>query len=157
MRLGLRRVLDRLDRAGFSAGQPGRPNDHFLVPMVMGSPLYGTIFATLGRRARGTYTFPAVHAQSVIGAFIWIVIDGTVALLLFLATLATFDHCLGRVSEVAGRSIPDPERKPLPIDPDLDEWLAEKSAEISDKPSSSSIATKARHRDIPISPLLHDG
>ena len=35
------------------------------------------------------------------GAFIWIVIDSLVALLLFVATLATFDRCLGRVSEAA--------------------------------------------------------
>ena len=48
------------------------------------------------------------------GAFIWIVIDGTVALLLFLATLATFDRCLGRVSEVAGRSLPYPKKEPPP-------------------------------------------
>ena len=100
--------------------------------MVMGSPLYGTIFATMAVAPGALHLPGGDDTRSAFGAFIWIVIDSAVALLLFLATLATFDHCLGRVSEVAGRSIPYPGKKAAAaIDPDLDEWLAENSAEIS--------------------------
>ena len=72
--------------------------------MVMGSPLYGTIFATLAV-APG-----ALHLPGGVNAIAGMRCDyldrdsRRVALLLFLATLATFDHCLGRVSEV-GRTL----------------------------------------------------
>jgi ABC-type Na+ efflux pump permease subunit len=114
----------------FLLAKPGRNNDQFLVPMGMGSPLYGTIVATMAV-APGGLQIPGV-AYSALGVFIWIVIDSMVALILFLTALATFDHCLGRISEVAGRSIPDPGKiADAIINSHLDEWLAEKSAEIS--------------------------
>ena len=86
------------------------------------------------RSRREHFTFlAAVNATAVaFGAFIWIVIHSAVAVLLFLATLATFDHCLGRVSEIGCRSIPFPRKKARDhVDLDLDDWLAETSAEIS--------------------------
>jgi ABC-type transport system involved in multi-copper enzyme maturation permease subunit len=109
---------------------PGPSNDHFLIPMVMGSPFYGTIFATMAV-APGDLHFPGGAYTAGLGAFIWIVIDGAIALLLFLTALATFDRCLGRVSEVAGRSKPFPKKPTVVLAPDLDEWLVENSAEIS--------------------------
>ena len=87
---------------------PGRANDHFMIPMVMGSPFYGTVFATMAVTPEPH--FPGGASTAGFGAFIWTVIDCVVALLLFLTALATFDRCLGRVSEVAGRSIPFPRK-----------------------------------------------
>ncbi len=145
--LGMATWVSRLGRAvalcvsvyvGFSIGWlvlvflvaiPGQANDHFIIPMVMGSPFYGTIFATMAV-APGEAHFPGGASTAGFGAFIWIVIDGASALLLFLTTLATFDRCLGRVSEVAGRPIPYPRKPTAVVDPDFDECLAESSAEI---------------------------
>ncbi len=109
---------------------PGQATDHFIVPMVMGSPLYGMLFGTLALSAGGPQ-FPGGPNSAGVGAFIWIVIDGTVALLLFMTVLATFDRCLGRISEVAGRLPPYPPKKLFATDPDFDAWLVESSAEIS--------------------------
>jgi ABC-type transport system involved in multi-copper enzyme maturation permease subunit len=111
----------------FLIARPGQ----FLVPMVMGSPLYGTIFATMAIAPEELQLPGGVYSVSF-GAFIWTVIDSIVALLLFLTVLATFDRCLGRVSEVAGRSIPCPGKiTGKTINSHLDEWLTETSAEIS--------------------------
>ena len=84
---------------------PGQVNEHFMIPVVMGSPIYGTIIATLVVSPGETHIVGGAYTAGF-GAVIWIAIDTAVALLLFLTALATFDHCLGRVSEVAGRSIP---------------------------------------------------
>jgi hypothetical protein len=115
----------------FLLAVPGQTNDQFLVLMVMGSPLYGTIFATMAVAPGDLHPLGGAYSAGF-GAFIWIVIDSMVALLLFLTALATFDRCLGRVSEVAGRLTPTPEKigKTI-INSHLDEWLAENSAEIS--------------------------
>jgi ABC-type transport system involved in multi-copper enzyme maturation permease subunit len=96
---------------------PGQVNDHFMIPMVMGSPIYGTVFATLAVLPGETH-FPGGAYTAGLGAVIWIVIDAAVAFFLFLAALATFDRCLGRVSDVAGRSIPFP-RKATDV---VDSW-----------------------------------
>ena len=112
---------------------PNGSNDSFLVPMVMGSPLYGTIFATLAV-APGSPLLPGRIGtiEVTFGAIIWIVAHGAAAFLLFLATLASFDHCLGRVSEVGSRAIPFPDNKiHKKTDQTLDHWIAETSAEIS--------------------------
>jgi ABC-type transport system involved in multi-copper enzyme maturation permease subunit len=107
---------------------PGR-NDNFVVPMVMGSPLYGTIFATLAVAPGGLQLPGGVNAIALaFGTIFWTVIHSGVALLLFLATLASFDRCLGRISEVALRSIPNLGKKDDDqIDIDLDDRLAETS------------------------------
>ena len=124
-------LLDRLGGAGFSCWRS--PAKRMIISSYLWSwavPFYGTIFATMAV-APGDAHFPGGAYTAGFGAFIWIVIDGAVALLLFLTTLATFDRCLGRVSEVAGRPIPYPRKPTAVVDPDFDEWLAESSAEIS--------------------------
>jgi len=51
------------------------------------------------------------------------------------ATRTTFDRCLGRVSETTGHPIADPRKKlSTSVGADVDEWLAETSAEISQLP-----------------------
>ena len=110
---------------------PNGPNDSFLVPMVMGSPLYGTIFATLAV-APGSSFLPGRIGTVVVtfGAIIWIIAHGAAAFLLFLVTLASFDHCLGRVSEVSSRAMPFPDNEiQKRIGLDLDDWVAESSDE----------------------------
>ena len=86
----------------FLLAVPGLTNDHLVVPMVMGSPLYGTIFATVAV-APEELDLPGGEYAVGFGALVWIVIDGAVASFFFLATLVTFDHCLGRIPEVVRR------------------------------------------------------
>jgi ABC-type transport system involved in multi-copper enzyme maturation permease subunit len=90
-----------------------RDND-FAFSMVMGSPLYGTAFGTLGV-APGPLPLPGGDKTMAVicGAFLWIVIHGGLAALLFAATLATFDFCLGRTSETSGLPMPRPKKKPI--------------------------------------------
>jgi ABC-type transport system involved in multi-copper enzyme maturation permease subunit len=117
----------------FLVAVPNGSNDSFLVPMVMGSPLYGTIFTTLAVAPGALHLPGGVNAIVVtFGALIWIVVHSAAAFLLFMTTLASFDSCLGRVSEVAGRSAPFRGKKAGEnIDPDLDECLVETSPEAS--------------------------
>jgi ABC-type transport system involved in multi-copper enzyme maturation permease subunit len=114
----------------FLLAMPGGSNDSILVPMVMGSPLYGTIFATLAVTPGAIHLPGGVNATVVgSGALMWIVAHSAAALLLFLAALVSFDHCLGRVSEVADRSAPFPRKKAddkLALD--VDDWHVEASA-----------------------------
>jgi len=90
----------------------GNHNDDFVFSLVMGSPLYGTGFGTIFvgpgpmRLPGGDKTIAVIF-----GAFLWIVIHGGIAALLFAATLATFDSCLGRISETSGRPMPRPGKK----------------------------------------------
>ena len=68
-----------------------------------------------------------------VGAFVWILVDAGIALLLFMVTLATFDRCLGRVSEITARSMPYPRKKPIEaLEPDLADWFAETSEDVSE-------------------------
>jgi ABC-type transport system involved in multi-copper enzyme maturation permease subunit len=105
---------------------PG-PGDHIL-PIIMGSPPYGTGLAVMAV-APGEQHFPGGAGAIGFGAFIWIVIDSTVALVFFVATLATFDRCLGRVSETPGRPILD-RKNPAGVDRDLHEWFTENAGQI---------------------------
>ena len=111
---------------------PNGSNDTFLVPMVMGSPLYGTIFATLAVTPGALHLPGGLNATAVaFGAIMWTVVHSAVALLLFLAALASFDHCLGRVSDVAARLIPFSSKSANgKLAPNIDDWLAETSPEI---------------------------
>lgn len=111
---------------------PNGSNDSFLVPMVMGSPLYGTLFATL-TVAPGSSILPGRIGSIVVtsGAVIWIVAHSVAAFVLFLATLASFDHCLGRISEVSSRALPFLDHEiHNEIDQAYDDSIAEASTEI---------------------------
>jgi hypothetical protein len=60
-----------------------------------------------------------------VGAVIWIVLHSSAAVLLFGATCATFDHCMGRVSETSVRDgLPTyAKKRPRPFDFDGDDEL----------------------------------
>jgi hypothetical protein len=75
----------------------GHADNRVILPLVLGTPLYGTLFATLG--LSGPHQMPGVAADIWIGVSIWIAIHSGIAALLFAATVATFDRCLGRVPE----------------------------------------------------------
>jgi ABC-type transport system involved in multi-copper enzyme maturation permease subunit len=95
------------------------PGDGFAFSVMMGSPIPGTIFGTIVV-ASAPNAFPNEGGTYiVIGTFIWTLIHGTIALILFAATLATFDCCLGRIPETDRLSTPMPMPRKRPI-PELD-------------------------------------
>ena len=130
-RLYLHCILGWLDHANSSTGDTWSFNERFLVPMVMGSPLYGTIFATFAV-APGDFHLPGGVTGVVLafGAILWTTIYCGVAMLLFMSTLATFDRCLGRVSEVSARFIPLDGKKAGEFDPDVEVWLADETPQF---------------------------
>jgi ABC-type transport system involved in multi-copper enzyme maturation permease subunit len=73
--------------------------DRSMVAPLMGSPLAGTPITTVAVAEAGRNTSDNAHSAIVIGAILWTAISSAVAGVLFVATLATFDHCLGRMPE----------------------------------------------------------
>jgi hypothetical protein len=65
----------------------------------MGSPLFGTPFTTTLVASRDNSSGSDEHVIWL-GAFFWTLIHGGVAVVLFMAKVVTFDHCLGRMSEL---------------------------------------------------------
>jgi hypothetical protein len=122
-RLGRAVALCVLAYAGFSIGwiafvvvvsRPSRVG----WTMMTGSPFYGTYLSTLAVAPQGS-TLPAEY-PGMISPFLWILIHGGIAALLFAATLATFDRCLGRVSKTARQPIPSSGKKSVAkLDPDF--------------------------------------
>ena len=107
---------------------PGRVS----LPLLMGSPLYGTFLATLVVSA-DEHLLGDDLASVMAGSVLWTLIHGGIAAFLFAATLSTFDDCLGRVSETAGRSLPGTGKKTwTKRELDLDEWLADDDAEVAE-------------------------
>ncbi len=79
----------------------------------MGSPLYGTVFGTMNVAPAPRLPGSDNTIAAICGAILWIVIHGGLAAILFAATLATFDRCLGRISETAERPMPRFRKKPV--------------------------------------------
>jgi len=79
---------------------PGVDN-HIIVPLIMGTPLYGTAFGTLVV-AGGPHNMPGEQVDVWIGCCLWVMIHGGAAVALYAATVATFDRCLGRMPEWDG-------------------------------------------------------
>ncbi len=97
---------------------PGRSNQHFILPLIMGSPLCGSYFATIGV-ATNPHLGLDPEADLWGGIVLWIVIHGGVAVVLFAAALTSFDRCLGRISETPAYPIPR-SRKKLVEEPEPD-------------------------------------
>ncbi len=118
-RLGRAVTLCVVACVGFSIGWPilvilmaspgGRAN---VLPLLMGTPLCGPYFATIGV-ATQPHLGPEGEAELWSGGVLWIMIHGGVALALFALTVASFDECLGRVSETPAYPIPRSRKKPL--------------------------------------------
>ena len=74
-----------------------RGNDHVIIQLMFGSPLYGTLFGTLG--LSGPHRMHGDAVDIWIGILLWTAIYSALATFLFALTVATFDRCLGRVPE----------------------------------------------------------
>jgi ABC-type transport system involved in multi-copper enzyme maturation permease subunit len=102
-------------------------NDRMILPLVMGTPLYGTAFATLG--LSGPHHMPGEAADIWMGAGFWVVIFSGLAAVLFAVTVATFDYCIGRVpdDEPLPRTGIWKERKPLlELGPRVGNWKSQR-------------------------------
>ncbi len=77
---------------------PAQPNDRFILPLIMGTPLYGVLFATM-TVAAGPHSMPGSPVDVWMGCFLWAAIHGALATGLFSIVVATFDRCLGRMPE----------------------------------------------------------
>ena len=96
--------------------------DYLGIPLVMGSPLYGTAAATSAVGANLQGHMGPDGRYTLVGAIIWIVLHGGAAALLFGVTIATFDHCMGRISETSAPRSPRFAKKLVrELEPDLDD------------------------------------
>jgi ABC-2 type transporter len=77
---------------------PARAADPFIISMVIGSPLYGVLFAT-HVVAAGSHNMPGSPPDIWTGCFLWAAVLGAAATALFAIVVATFDRCLGRMPE----------------------------------------------------------
>jgi ABC-type Na+ efflux pump permease subunit len=75
-----------------------RAQDDVLIPLVFGSPLFGTLFGTLG--VSGSHRLSGSAVDIWIGHGLWIALLGALAAFLFETTVKTFDRCLGRVQAI---------------------------------------------------------
>jgi ABC-type transport system involved in multi-copper enzyme maturation permease subunit len=94
------------------------------IPLAMGSPLYGTAAVTYGVGSALHGAMDSDVRYAMIGATIWIVLHCGAAAFLFGATIATFDHCMGRIAET---SVPHPPRS-------TKKWVPEIAPELDDVP-----------------------
>ena len=98
--------------------------DFLGVPLIMGSPLYGT--AAMMSVVAGSPDEPMGHMwHASAGAMIWILLHGGAAFVLFFATCATFDRCMGRIAETSVRDDPRRSAKKWPtrFEQNLDDEL----------------------------------
>ncbi len=83
----------------FIATNSGRSmDDHVMLPLLMGTPFYGTLLGTLGVTG-GLRNMSGNDIDIWVGCCLWVLIHGGAAAVLYWATIATFDHCLGRMPE----------------------------------------------------------
>ncbi len=108
--------------------------DQMRLLFMLGSPPYGALSATFVVTPHTGPDLDNASASAIrLGALVWIIVDVSIASLLFMVTLATFDHCLGRISESASGLVPyRPKNSTKALEPDLAEWFAETSGEVSE-------------------------
>jgi hypothetical protein len=106
--------------------------DHLGIPLIMGSPLYGTAAATSLVGAGRNAVLGSNTGAAAIGVFIWILIHTTGAAILFVMTLATFNFCLGRISDSACPPTPRIGKLPrLDQKPEFNDWPDNEQAEVA--------------------------
>jgi ABC-type Na+ efflux pump permease subunit len=105
--------------------------DYLGIPLIMGSPLFGT-FAAMSLISTGPNNFVGPDARSAtIGAVLWMFIHTGAAAVLFASTLATFNYCLGRISDSSQPGNREFGRKPpWAGKPELDNWLDDDKLDI---------------------------
>jgi ABC-type transport system involved in multi-copper enzyme maturation permease subunit len=101
--------------------------------MILGSPPYGAVIATLALLPAGHFMPGDEAGRIVLGEIVWIVVGFLTSALLFMLTVATFDRCLGRMSESDKRPT-GYLRKKLSSKQELndEEWLPESTTDISE-------------------------
>ena len=134
--LALATWISRLGRAvaicvgivvGFSVGwlilvMSVSSRDFVGIPLIMGSPLYGTAAAMSGVVSGSDGPIGSDAWYALVGAMIWIVLHGGAAAFLFGVTIATFDRCMGRIAETSVPGARRPTKKWVPeIEPGLDD------------------------------------
>src|SRR5271165_5251440 len=83
--------------------------DVWALCMYMGSPFFGTFWSMCGVTDSGISPDPTKYWPATLS---WTLALSVIAVILFVATLATFDRCLGRVARTAGRTITIPRTDP---------------------------------------------
>ena len=83
----------------FPVAMSGGWNDTRIVPLIMGTPLYGVLFGTFLVSA-GPINMPGSGIGIWVGCYLWISIHGGLAVALYALTVATFDRCLGRMPDL---------------------------------------------------------
>ena len=97
----------------FSISRTSKSNGKLdgLLVFVMGSPFYNAVMPTVGLENRGVGRMPVPMENGIwVGSIFWTVSYASIAAGLYVATLLTFDRCLGRTSERPLR--PDPRAEP---------------------------------------------
>jgi ABC-type transport system involved in multi-copper enzyme maturation permease subunit len=78
--------------------------DSAMVPLLMGDPPFGMLLCTEPVAAGDPQVAPGIfRGDIVVWTLLWIVVHAGLAGLLYLATVATFDRCLGRIPEDGAR------------------------------------------------------
>ncbi len=100
---------------GFMLFGDGGQAESIQLGVVMGSPFYNSAMPTVLMENRGRGGMQNEMENGVfLGLIFWTFAYALLALGLFLATLATFDRCLGRTPDRPGQPGPRPEPKPKP-------------------------------------------
>jgi hypothetical protein len=99
-------------------------DDSLILPLIFGTPLYGTAFGTIAVLSDSESRIPGGVYAIWIGTILWITIYSALAAILFAATVATFDRCLGRMREYGRPGAPRPLKKwPRSFVPELNDEL----------------------------------
>jgi ABC-type transport system involved in multi-copper enzyme maturation permease subunit len=95
-------------------GLEGRSEDAVITHMMIADPPMGTLYGTMCVSSAND-PIPGVpyREETAVWMVVWIVIDFGIAALLFLATRATFDRCLGRIPDEGTRPGRPPGRSSL--------------------------------------------
>jgi hypothetical protein len=95
-------------------GLAGHSEDAVITRVMMADPPMGTLYGTMCvSSANNPIDGVPNREETAVWMAVWIVVDIVIAALLFLATLATFDRCLGRIPDEGARPGRPPGRSSL--------------------------------------------
>jgi ABC-type transport system involved in multi-copper enzyme maturation permease subunit len=110
-----------------------RGPDSAALPLIIGSPLYGTVLATMAVSPHGPMFADQQLSAVVTGIIFWTVCHGGLAILLFALTVRTFDRCLGRISDQPGKAIATSlKKRTAKLAMALDDWPVDDPEDVSE-------------------------